>query len=167
MILNRLLLNLSFIETIDMTKKEKIDRFISAKELILAGVSRDEKKFGFKLFDELIKKGYVVYPTNPNIDRVNGTQCYKSIKDTPTESKHLLVLTPKKVAKDIVAEAIDKKIQMIWFQKGSTTKEAVELAKKNNIETITGECLFMYLTPVKGPHRFHRFLRKLFGTMPK
>jgi len=28
-------------------------------------------------------------------------------------------------------------------------------------------CILMYASPVKGPHKFHRFLNKVFGKYPK
>lgn len=150
-----------------MTKLDKINKFLESKEIIFAGVPRDEKKFGYKLFEALKKKGYTIYPTNPHINKVNGTQCYQNIKNVPINASSLVMVTPKQAATEIVKEAIEKKVEMIWFQRGSFSGDAVSLAKENGLITITGECLFMFLHPVKGVHRFHKFLRKLFGSFPK
>ena len=45
-----------------MTTKAQIEEFISHKTLGVVGVSRDTKKFGYMVFDELRKKGYKAYP---------------------------------------------------------------------------------------------------------
>ncbi len=63
--------------------KAQINQFLASKEIAVAGVSRNEKKFGRIVFEELKKKGYNVVPVNPNIDQVDETKCYSSVDDLP------------------------------------------------------------------------------------
>lgn len=144
-----------------------INRFTATKELVLAGVSRDKKKFGHMVFKDLLKKGYDVYPVNPNIDKIDGVQCYPSIEKVPGNCKKVLLTSPADASEDLVGQCIKRGVEAIWFQKGSATGQAIDTARKNGINTIEDQCIFMFLEPVQGVHKFHRFLVKLFGTYPK
>ena len=45
--------------------KASIDTFLSTHKIAIAGVSRDPKKFGYLVFQQLKEKGFEVYPINP------------------------------------------------------------------------------------------------------
>ncbi len=63
--------------------------------------------------------------------------------------------------------ALDKGIRNIWIQQRSDTGEALELLKDTDVNLIHNQCILMYAGPVKGPHKFHRFINKVFGKYPK
>ncbi|GAG72944.1 unnamed protein product [marine sediment metagenome] len=46
------------------------------KIIAVVGVSRDEEKFGFKVFNDLLRKGQNVYGVNPNTKVVLGQKIY-------------------------------------------------------------------------------------------
>jgi uncharacterized protein len=85
----------------------------------------------------------------------------------PDEVDRLYIVTPKRETKSLLEEAIKKGIKKVWIQQMSHTDEALNLARENNLELITKECIFMYAEPVTGPHKFHRFFKKLFGRYPR
>jgi len=149
------------------TSKQYINQFLEPKKLALAGVSRDPKKFGNMVYKELKDRGFEVYPINPNIDQINGDKCFKAVNDLPAEVRHLLVITPKIQTLDTVREAVAKGIENFWIQQYSETKEALDFLKDKPVKLVTRECIFMWLEPVKGIHKFHRTVRKLFGLLPK
>ena len=150
-----------------MTKLSMIQAFLEPKEMAVCGVSRNTKKFGRVVYDTLKEKGYTLYPVNPNTSEINGDTCFKDISDIPGHVQYLYIVTPKEQTRDIIEKAIGKGIQNIWIQQMSETSDAIELAKKNNINLIYKQCIFKFAEPVTGAHKFHRFINKLFGTYPK
>ncbi|MFP4059773.1 MAG: CoA-binding protein [Bacteroidota bacterium] len=150
-----------------MTKKEKIQAFLSTREFAIAGVSRNKQKFGYTVFNELSKKGYTVYPINPNTDEIDGHKCYRSIKELPGNVNRLLIMTPKGSAIKIINEANTRGFDYIWFNQKSESKEALRMTRNDNTKIITNECILMFADPVEGFHKFHRFVRKVFGKLPK
>lgn len=150
-----------------MGELKDINAFLSNKELAVAGVSRNKKKFGYSVFKELREKDYKVYPVNPNMDEIEGEKCYRSVKELPEKITHIHIVTPKKETVNTVHEAIDKGIKNIWIQQSSDTPEAIEIAKKHKINLISKRCILMYAQPVKGFHAFHRFIAGLFGARAK
>jgi len=150
-----------------MITLQAINDFLSVKDLAIAGVSRDRKKFGFMVFQELKKKGYNLYPVNPNADIIDDTKCYKSVSEIPANLTNLYIVTAKENTVQILRDAIEKGIRNVWIQQKSDTPEAINLAKEKGVNLIYGECIIMFLSPSESFHKFHRFIRRLFGGMPR
>lgn len=150
-----------------MITKAQINEFYSQSHIAVIGVSRNKKKFGFMVFNELKNKGYKVVPVNINTDTIEGTACYKSIEALPSEITAAVVLTSKKNTSGVVQQLIQKGIKQLWIQQNSDTPEAIDLARNNGANLIYGKCIFMFSEPVAGMHKFHRSLSRFFGGFPK
>ena len=149
------------------TSKISIEAFLEPRKMTIAGVSRDPKKFGNSAFRELKEKGYELYPIHPAASEINGTQCIASVDSLSPDIKNLLILTAKRNTFGIVKEAVDKGISNIWIQQMSETPEAVDYAKSKGVNLVTGQCILMWTDPVKGFHKFHKNVKKIFGSLPK
>jgi predicted CoA-binding protein len=149
------------------TIKAAIEPFLKPCKIALAGVSRDQKKFGYEIFKLLREAGYEVYPVNPNAEKIGETTCYPNLQTVPADVRHLAVLTPKKQTASVIGEALTRGFDHIWIQQMSDTPEALQMLSGKKINIVTGECLFMHVQPVKGVHKFHRSIRSFFGRMPK
>ncbi len=146
---------------------ENIKTFIGLNTLGVGGVSRDPKKFGNIVFKELVRCGYQVFPINHNADEVDGYKCYHSVVDLPDGIKALVLVTPPEQSLILMRQAADKGIRYYWLQQGSESHEVIEFGKANDLKIISGHCILMFLEPVKGIHKVHRFFSKFFGFYPK
>jgi len=150
-----------------MTTLNKIQNFLEPRKMAIAGVSRNPKKFGAYVFAELKKKGFELYPINPNTDQIQGLKCYKSVDELPPDVKCLFIVTSKDETASIARSAVEKGITMVWIQQKSETLEAVKIIEEAGIPLIYNRCLMMFAEPVNGAHHIHRFFVKIFGTYPK
>jgi uncharacterized protein len=150
-----------------MDSLAEIQEFLSEKKLVIAGASRNPKKFGGVVFTELKKKGYELYPVHPEAVEIGGVRCYASFSNLPKGMDNLYIVTPAKETEGIVAEAIRYGVRKIWIQQKSETKEALSLATGKGIPVISGRCMMMFAEPVGSFHGFHRWLNRLFGAYPK
>lgn len=146
---------------------ESIRKFIDHKEFAFIGMSRDEKKFSRSVFKELSKKGFKMYPVNPQMSDLDGEKCYHSISELPFGLTHALIMTPKEVTASAIEEAVAHGMTNIWIQQGAETPEAIETAKRLGVNYIQKACIMMYSEPVGSVHKFHRFIEKIFGKYPK
>jgi predicted CoA-binding protein len=147
--------------------KKQIDNFFEPRKLAIAGVSRDEKKFGNLIFKELLKKDFEVFPVNPNTNEINGQLCYKSVNELPEGICSLLITTPKNQTDEVLRQAINKGVQNIWVQQMSETENTLKIAEEFQKEIIFDKCVFMFAEPVAGFHKFHRTIQKIFGKIPR
>ncbi len=150
-----------------MVTQSLIKEFLSQPAIGIAGVSRNNKKFGYSVYSELKKKGLKVYPINPNSEAIDEDKCYSSVESLPEDVNAIVILTPKKITSEILRQAIKRDIKNIWIQQGSGTKEDIETAKQNGINVISGECILMAVEPVKGVHKFHKVIAQFFGMYPR
>ena len=147
--------------------KQLIQTFLETKKIGIAGVSRDSKKFSTVIFRELKEKGFDVYPINPNVDTIYGVTCYQSVSALPSDVRSLLIVTPKLYTLDLLKEAVIKGFSNIWIQQMSETPEVIAYAKSQNLNLIMKQCILMHTEPVRGFHKFHRAINRIFGLLPK
>src|SRR4030043_395969 len=124
-----------------MNTRKNINTFLQGKNLAIAGVSRDEKKFGNIIF-------------------------LHSVNDLTNNMQNLLIVTNKRDTKSVLVDAVSKGIKNIWIQNGCETDEVINYAKKNDINLVSKACFLMYANPT-GFHKFHQTIFKWFGKYVK
>jgi hypothetical protein len=148
------------------TKKEIAD-FFDSKKFAVAGVSRESSKFGRLVYQSMKKKGYPVVPINPQAAEIGGDKCYQAVEELPPGVDALIVLTKEKETTEVVKKAIAKNIKKIWIQQESENAETIAFAEQEGILLIVHECILMFMEPVEGIHKFHRWVKNIFGANPR
>jgi len=148
-----------------MTSKAVIDDFLAQGTLALAGVSRSGKKFGNAVLKDLSTKGYQIIPVHPEAEEIGGVRCYPSLAELPTEVGGLVLVVPPARTETLVKEAYESGIRRIWMQQGAESEEAIRYCHERDMSVVHGQCIMMFADP-RGVHKFHRWLRGLFGTLP-
>ena len=142
--------------------------FLSFQEIYaIVGVSKNKKKFGRMVYDELKKKGYHVLAVNPNNFTIENDKVYSSLAELPNEVKRIIILTPKSQSADIIQQAFELEMTHIWLQQMCDTPKALGLGKSGMAQFIYGNCIMMIAEPVQGLHAFHRSIKRTFGLFPK
>ncbi len=148
--------------SLDNTRK-----FMSQKNIAIAGVSRNAKKFGNAIFKELKSKDYNLFPVHSSMESFQGLACFKDIASLPDEVSGLIICTKPENTLALVKAASEKGIQNIWLQQGAQDNEAIVFAREKGINIIHRQCALMFAEPVTSIHNFHRSINKFFGVYPK
>ena len=149
-----------------MTSRTAVDGFLKERAVAVVGVSRKGRKFGNAVMTDLARKGYRVFPVNPNVDEIDGVRCYPSLKELPEEVGGAVLVVPPRQSEAVVREAAEAGIGRVWMQQGAESPEAIGFCEENGIALVHGECIMMLTEPVTTIHRFHRWLAGLFGKLP-
>jgi uncharacterized protein len=153
------------------TSLETIHEFLTQKRIAVIGVSRKPHSFSLGLFQELLRSGYDPVPVNPQTPNVLGHPCFSRVQDVTPPVKAALLMTSPHVTEAVVADCAQAGIRMVWMHRGvgsgAVSSRAVAFCRSQGIEVIAGECPFMFLSPIGGVHRIHRFLHKITGRYPK
>ncbi len=139
-----------------------IQKIVGSKNIALLGASPSGKKFGNGIFKSLTSRGYNVFLVHPTTATIEGTQTYSDINDLPEEVNTVIFCLSPDKAEGIIKENDLRNIKHIWFQQGADFTGAENAAKDKGIETVSNKCILMYAEPVRGIHKFHRTLAKLF-----
>ena len=150
-----------------MTTKAAVSDFVAQRALAVVGVSRSREKFGNMAFRELKAKGYRVLPVNRNVDSIEGERCYPSLKELPEPVGGVLVVVPPAETVKVVQDAVEAGIQRVWLQRGAESEAAIRTCEQHGVSVVSGECILMFAEPTGFGHRMHRWMRKLFGKLPR
>ena len=150
-----------------MNTMQDIQGILAEKTLAVAGLSRDEKAMSAAAFKELKAKGYTLYPVNPNARSIRGETCYPSLAALPAKVGGVLVFTSPAHTEQVVRDAVAAGIRRVWIQQGAESEAAIRFCADSKLPAVTKQCILMYVEPVTSIHAFHRWVKKLFGGMPR
>ena len=148
------------------TARTAIDRFFTSDAYAVVGVSANRRKFGNAAYQTLKEKEFVVFPVHPHLSSVENDACYASVLELPGEVKSIVTVVPPPETLKVVEQCAAKGITAIWMQQGSQSPEAIARAQGLGMTVVHGECIMMFLEPVKSVHALHRFIKKLVGAYP-
>lgn len=117
--------------------------FQKIKTIAIVGLSDKPERASYGVAQYFLDKGYRIIPVNPNIKEALGEKSYSSLSDIPTEIKIDLVDVFRKSEEvlPIVKETYNLGIKNIWLQEGVKNQEAIEFAKRKNINIWADICL--------------------------
>ena len=138
-----------------------VHNFLAQKNIAVVGVSNKKKKFGNYIFEKLNDEGYSVFAVNPNTDENTEIKFYKSVNDLDIISAIVFVTKPN-VTNSILREGIPINVKNIWVQQGAGNEETKLILSSMDVEFVFNKCLMMFIEPVKGIHKFHRTINRIF-----
>ena len=75
-----------------------IKEFLKCKKIAYVGLSRSKIKFGNLLYQELIKRGYQIYPLHREEKEINKIKCYPDLQSVRDNIEGVLInAKPKNV----------------------------------------------------------------------
>ncbi|MDD4183208.1 MAG: CoA-binding protein [Candidatus Omnitrophica bacterium] len=116
---------------------------IKKKTIVVVGVSHKEDKFGFRIFNDLLKNGFNVLGVNPTDGEIAASKIYRSLKEITTAIDLVITVVPASVTERVVDECKELGIKEIWMQPGSESDSAIEKAKKYGISVVSNACFMV------------------------
>lgn len=154
-----------------VTMPAEVARFLDAKRIAVAGVSRARSQPANAIFRRLRDSGHEVFPVNPKATTVEGASCYPDLASVPVPVEAVMIVTPPAAAIDVVKQCADRGVRSVWFHRsfgeGSVSDEAVEACHNLGIDVIVGGCPMMFSEPVDIGHRCMRWWLQRRGRVPR
>ena len=145
--------------------RTSIDAFLAEPAIAVVGVSRSGKGFGNAAARELRRKGYRIYPVNPDADVIDGERCYRSLAALPEPVHAVLVVVPPERALDVVHQAAAAGITRVWLQQGAESPRVIHACSELGLEVVSAECILMFAKPT-GVHKAHKWMWAMLGRLP-
>ena len=144
---------------------QPIVEFVQGRRLAVVGVSRAHRKYGNHAYRELKARGLDVMAVHPELASIEGDPCFKSLAELPRPADGVLVCVQPEKVPEVLRQAAAAGIRRVWLQAGAESDAAIKLAAELGLDLVQGECILRYAPPVRGFHRLHRGLRRLFGRL--
>lgn len=130
----------------NQNSSSQIQTFLQSPSFGVVGASNDRTKFGNRILRKYLQHQLKAYPIHPSETEVEGLPCLKSVKDLPSETQSISIITPPAVTQKVVEESIAKGIRNIWMQPGAESAKAVSRCREAGINVIAdGSCLLVEL----------------------
>lgn len=125
---------------------ECLDRRVWA----VVGASTSPDKWGYRVYKELQRHGYRVYPVNPRATQIDDDRCYPSLAALPEQPDVVSVIIPPKLGLALADEAASVGIKRLWFQPGAASTENVAHASALGLRAVAGACVLVELGKLSG-----------------
>lgn len=111
--------------------------------IAVVGASDNERKFGAVIYRDLKRKGYSVYPVNPNRDTVDGDPAYPTVADLPVTPDIIDLVVPPEVGVKVARQALDIGYDRIWVQPGAESPELLTLLQESDADYVANQCIMV------------------------
>lgn len=141
-----------------------VERFLACDPIAVVGVHRDAREFANGVYRRVRDAGHHLVPVHPEVDEIEGDRCVATIADLDDTVDAVLVMVAADRAAAVVEACVERGVTHVWLHRGagvgSVSQDAVRIARAAGLVVVEGACPMMFLEPVRGVHRIHRFLSR-------
>ena len=112
-------------------------------KIALVGASNDNSKFGYKIYKDLLSKGYDVTPINPKEIMIDGVRSIQNIALMNKRPDIIDFVIPPKVTLEETKKLESSGYNNFWFQPGSESNELIDYLKTTNLNYLVNECIMV------------------------
>jgi uncharacterized protein len=111
------------------------------KTIAVVGASAEERKAAHGIPKYLQSQGYRNIPVNPKGGEILGERVYISLDEIEVPVDVVEVFRPAAEAETIAREAVGIGADVVWFQLGTHTTQAIQLAADGGLTVVAGRCM--------------------------
>src|SRR5947208_3838055 len=107
--------------------------------IAVVGASADRSKYGNRCVRAYARRGWQVFPVNPNETAVEGFPAYPLVADAPVAKlDRVSVYLPPKVALPLLEGMARKPAGEVWFNPGADAPEVLARARELGMNVVAG-----------------------------
>jgi predicted CoA-binding protein len=115
----------------------------------VVGVSQDRQKYGYEVFEALVKAGYKVYPVNPKYASLDAEPCFPSLLALPEKPDVVVTATPPSVTEKVTETCVQMGVGTVWMPPETWSEKAVENCTSHAVQEVHDLCLVFALKALK------------------
>lgn len=112
-------------------------------KIALVGASNDKSKFGYKIYKDLISKGYDVTPVNPKEILIEGVKSIQSVELMEQKPDIIDFVIPPAIALEEVKKLEINGYDNFWFQPGCESNELINHLNNTDLNYLINECIMV------------------------
>jgi len=116
--------------------------------ILIVGASNNPEKYGHKILDNLLLRGFNAVPINPNEKEILSVKAYPNIleftKSNPkTKIEWIDFVVPPEITTKVLEEVKKLGLEKVWLQPGSEGIEAIKFCEENKIKCVHHKCIMV------------------------
>ncbi len=117
------------------------DHLRTAKTIAVVGLSASPMRASYGVAAYLQSQGYRIIPVNPEIKEALGEPAYPTLRDVPDHVDIVDIFRRPDAVPDIVRQAIERKVPVVWMQETVVHEAAAEEARRAGIFVVMDRCI--------------------------
>lgn len=109
---------------------------MSKPVVAVVGASSDRRKYGNISVRAHLRRGYDVYPVNPNEKQIEGLTAYRSIRELPVRPDRVTMYVPPEIGITLLADIAERGTDEFWVNPGAESDELIAKARRLGLEPI-------------------------------
>ena len=115
----------------------------SETTVAVVGATDNPTKYGSVIYRDLKRKGYSVYPVNPNRTAVDGDKAYPSLDKLPKSPTIVNIVVPPRVTIRILKTSLELGLDNIWLQPGAESPESLAFLQEHGFNYLANACIMV------------------------
>lgn len=111
--------------------------------IAVVGATDDPAKFGYRIYRDLKRKGFRIFPVNPNRSTVDGDPCFAHLQDLPHPPDIVNVVVPPDVTLPILRECQTLGLMNVWLQPGAEDPEVLDFLERQRFNYLAQTCIMV------------------------
>ncbi len=109
----------------------------------VVGATDDPTKYGSVIYRDLKRKGYAVFPVNPNRSDVDGDKAYPSLDQLPKTPTIVNIVVPPSVTVGILKKCLELGLNNVWLQPGAESPESLAFLQEHGFNYLANACIMV------------------------
>ena len=109
----------------------------------VVGATDNPRKYGNRIYLDLKRKGFRVYPVNPSRDSVDGDPTYATLADLPETPDIVDFVVPPTRTLRILEQANELGFTTVWIQPGAESDDVVTYLDEHGFNHLTYACIMV------------------------
>ena len=109
----------------------------------VVGATDNSAKYGYVIYRDLKRKGYAVFPVNPNRAHVDGDDAYPTLYKLPETPTIVNIVVPPNVTIRIVKQCLEHGLDNIWLQPGAESPESLAFLQEHGFNYLANACIMV------------------------
>ncbi len=111
--------------------------------IAVVGATDNSSKYGHVIYRDLKRKGFTVYPVNPQRASVDGDPAFPNVGDIPGKPTIVNFAVPPSTTLNVLQHCLDLDLMNVWVQPGAESPEVIAFLQQNSFNYIANACIMV------------------------
>jgi len=109
----------------------------------VVGATDNPAKYGYVIYRDLKRKGYVVFPVNPRRKTVDGDPAFPSLRALLAQPTIVNIVVPPKVTLEVLKVCRELGLDNVWLQPGAESPETLDYLQQHGFNYLANACIMV------------------------
>lgn len=114
-----------------------------ATTVAVVGATDNAAKYGSVIYRDLKRKGYTVFPVNPNRVEVDGDKAYPSLDKLPESPTIVNIVVPPGATIRVLKMSLELGLKNVWLQPGAESPESLAFLQEHGFNYLANACIMV------------------------